>query len=73
MNIIDITKWSATVVVLLGAVLASVGIYPYSAIVLNAGSLLFLIWAIMIRDRAMITVNLGLLMIYSVGLTIKLL
>jgi len=73
MNIIDITKWSATVVVLLGAVLASVGIYPYSAIVLNAGSFLFLIWAIMIRDRAMITVNLGLLMIYSVGLTIKLL
>ena len=73
MNIIDITKWSATVVVLLGAVLASVGIYPYSAIVLNAGSFLFLIWAIMIRDRAMITVNLGLLMIYSIGLTIKLL
>ncbi len=73
MNIVNITKWSATVVVLLGAVLASVGIYPYSAIVLNAGSFLFLIWAIMIRDRAMITVNLGLLMIYSIGLTIKLL
>jgi hypothetical protein len=73
MNIVDITKWSATVVVLLGAVLASVGIYPYSAIVLNAGSFLFLIWAILIRDRAMITVNLGLLMIYSIGLTIKLL
>ena len=73
MNIVDITKWSATVVVLLGAVLASVGIYPYSAIVLNAGSFLFLIWAILIRDRAMITVNLGLLMIYSVGLTITLL
>jgi len=41
--------------------------------VLNLGSFLFLIWSILIRDRAMITVNAGLLMIYTVGLLIKLL
>ena len=73
MNTVNIIKWTATAVTLSGAVLASLGIYPYSAIVLNAGSFLFLTWAILIRDRAMITVNLGLLMIYSIGLTIKLL
>jgi hypothetical protein len=66
-------KWVATAVTLAGAVFASVGIYPLSAIVLNTGSFLFLIWAILIRDPAMITVNAGLLSIYTVGLLYKLL
>ena len=66
-------KWIATLVTLLGAVLASVNIYPLSAITLNSGAFLFLIWAILIRDRAMITVNAGLLAIYTIGLAIKLL
>lgn len=66
-------KWVATVVTLAGAVFASVGIYPLSAIVLNTGSFLFLIWAVLIRDPAMITVNAGLLSIYTGGLLYKLL
>jgi len=66
-------KWTATAVTLTGAVLASLNIYPSCAIVLNLGSFLFLIWSILIRDRAMITVNAGLLTIYTVGLLIKLL
>jgi len=72
-NIANQIKWVATVITLSGAVLASINIYPLSALTLNLGSLLFLIWAILIRDRAMITVNAGLLAIYTVGLTIKLL
>ena len=66
-------KWLATTITLSGAILASLNIYPYSAITLNTGAGLFLIWAILIKDRAMITVNLGLLLIYSIGLTVKLL
>jgi hypothetical protein len=66
-------KWIATAVTLTGAVFASLNIYPLSAITLNLGSATFLIWAVLIRDRAMITVNLGLLLIYTVGLAIKLL
>ena len=66
-------KWVATVVTLTGAIFASVGVYPLSAIVLNTGSFLFLIWAVLIRDRAMITVNAGLLSIYTTGLLYKLL
>jgi hypothetical protein len=66
-------KWAATVITLTGAVFASLGVYPLSAIVLNTGSFLFLIWAILIRDRAMITVNAGLLSIYTGGLLYKLL
>jgi len=72
-NIATTIKWTATAVTLTGAVLASLNIYPASALVLNLGSFLFLIWSILIRDRAMITVNAGLLMIYTVGLLIKLL
>ena len=64
-------KWVATTITLSGAVLASLNIYPYSAVTLNTGAGLFLIWAILIKDRAMITVNLGLLLIYSTGLAIK--
>ena len=73
MTLANKIKWIATAVTLSGAVLASLGIYPYSAMVLNAGSFIFLIWSLLIRDPAMITVNLGLLMIYSIGLTVKLL
>jgi len=73
MPTVDRVKWAATAITLAGAVLASVGIYPWSAIVLNLGSATFLIWSIMIRDPAMITVNLGLLTIYTVGLSWKLL
>ena len=72
-KIVNATKWTATAVTLSGAVLASLNIYPASAIVLNTGSLIFLVWSLMIRDRAMITVNAGLLAIYSIGLAIKLL
>jgi hypothetical protein len=66
-------KWTATAITLTGAVFASLNIYPLSAITLNLGSFTFLIWSILIRDRAMITVNAGLLTIYTVGLAIKLL
>jgi hypothetical protein len=73
MSTVDRIKWLATAITLSGAVLASVGIYPWSAIVLNLGSATFLVWSVMIRDPAMITVNLGLLSIYTIGLSIKLL
>jgi len=66
-------KWTATAITLAGAVFASLNIYPLSAITLNLGSATFLIWAVLIRDRAMITVNAGLLAIYTAGLAVKLL
>lgn len=66
-------KWLGTAVTLVGAVFASLGIYPYSAILLNSGAFIFLIWAILIREPAMIAVNGGLLAIYTVGLLYKLL
>ena len=67
----DKIKWVGTAITLIGAVLASLDIYPYSAIFLNLVAFTFLIWAILIREPAMIAVNSGLLAIYTLGLAYK--
>ena len=63
-----ILKWSATFLVLAGAICTSLRIDPLNIWLLNLGTLLFVFWSFRIRDRAMITVNVGLLVIYGVGL-----
>ena len=65
-------KWTGTVLTLIGAVLTSIDIQPYNVWLLNIGSAVFVAWAVRIKDGAMITVNLGLLTIYSVGVIIRL-
>ena len=54
-----------------GALATALQYDPLNIYLLNAGSLLFLYWAYLIRDKAMVTVNLGLLSIYAVGLAIR--
>lgn len=61
-------KWAATFVTLVGALMTSLAIDPYNVYLLNLGAILFLIWAIRIREPAMIAVNLGLLLIYLLGI-----
>ena len=66
-------KWIATVLTLIGAVLTSLSIDPLNIYFLNAGSILFIWWAIRISDLAMITVNLGLFLIYGYGTILRIL
>lgn len=61
-------KWIATAITLLGALCTSLRIDPANIYLLNTGAVLFLWWAFRIADRAMITVNAGLLGIYVIGL-----
>ena len=61
-------KWTATWITLAGALCTSLRIDPLNVYLLNVGSLTFLWWAFRIQDRAMITVNAGLLSIYVLGL-----
>lgn len=61
-------KWAGTIITLAGALCTSLRIDPLNVYLLNLGSFVFVIWALRIRDRAMITVNAGLLAIYIVGL-----
>jgi hypothetical protein len=63
-----ILAWTATGITLMGALCTSLRIDPLNVYLLNVGALLFLWWAVRIRDRAMITVNAGLLGIYILGL-----
>jgi hypothetical protein len=67
----NILKWIATTFTLSGALSVSLSWEPYSMILLNIGSTLFLIWGFLIRDKAIIAVNVGLLSIYIYGLYIK--
>jgi hypothetical protein len=66
-------KWVATLVTIMGAICTSVNIYPLGPALLNLGALLWLIVAIKWREWSLITINATLLLIYTVGLVIKLL
>ena len=67
----NIAKWAATTVTLLGACLVALDIQPWSVYLLNTGALLFLIWGVLIKEKALIVVSLGLLIIYSIGTIIR--
>lgn len=63
----EFLKWLATAITLSGAMLTSLAVDPLNVYLLNTGSFIFLIWAVRIRDGAMIAVNAGLLAIYGLG------
>jgi hypothetical protein len=44
---------------------------PLNIYLLNLGAILFLWWGFLIKDKAMITVNAGLLTIYVLGLFLR--
>lgn len=60
-------KWSATVLTIAGALLTSLNIYPLNVWAFNAGSVLWLIFAVRIKENSLIVVNTGLLVIYMLG------
>lgn len=64
----NILKWVATAITLIGAVLTSLNIYPLNVIAFNIGSVLWLIFAIRIKEPSLIVVNTGLLLVYIAGL-----
>jgi hypothetical protein len=64
-------KWVATVITLLGAMATALMYDPLNIYLLNLGALLFLWWGFLIRDKAMMTVNAGLLATYVLGLILR--
>jgi len=60
-------KWSATVLTIAGALLTSLNTYPLNVWAFNAGSVLWLIFAVRIKENSLIVVNTGLLAIYMLG------
>ena len=66
-------KWLATLVTIVGAICTSINLYPLGPALLNVGAFLWLIVAIRWREWSLITINTTLLLIYTVGLVVKLL
>lgn len=65
-------KWLATFVTIVGAICTSINIYPAGPALLNLGAFIWLIVAIIWREWSLIVINATLLIIYTVGLIIKL-
>jgi hypothetical protein len=68
----NIIKWTACFVTLGGAIATSLAWDPLNIWLLNLGAVLYMIWAIRIREPSLITINAGLLLIYLVGAAIRL-
>jgi hypothetical protein len=66
-------EWIAAIFVLSGSLMTSLQLTPYNIYTMNIGSLLFIWWAIRIKDNAMIAVNSGLVLIYLIGIVRSLL
>lgn len=61
-------KWVATIVTIAGAIATALMIDPLNIWLLNLGAFLFLIWGVLIKEKAMIAVNAGLLLVYVGGI-----
>jgi hypothetical protein len=72
MKTVDIIKWIATFFTIAGALATALMYDPLNVYLLNLGAVLFLVWGCMIKEKAMITVNASLLLIYVIGLVIRL-
>jgi hypothetical protein len=72
-DIVFYLKWLATFVTILGAVATSVNMYPLGPALLNVGAFIWLIVSIMWSEWSLIVINATLLLIYTIGLVIKLL
>ena len=71
-GIVFYLKWLATFVTIAGAICTSVNIYPAGPALLNLGAFIWLIVAVAWREWSLIVINATLLLIYTVGLIIKL-
>ena len=66
----DMLQWTGAVAIIAGHVLNSIGpsMYPYNIVVFAVGTVLFLTWAIRLRNKPQAVVNLVALAIGLVGL-----
>lgn len=61
-------KWIATVLIVVGSFVNSLGYYPLGPIILVLGGFFWLIVSIMWKEKAMITTNLVVILVTIIGL-----
>lgn len=64
----NVLKWTACAVTLTGAVLTANEMHTYNRELFVAGGMLYLLWAVRIREANLIVINAALIAIYAVGL-----
>ena len=71
-EIVFYLKWLATFITIAGAICTSINLYPLGPALLNLGAFIWLIVAVAWREWSLIVINATLLLIYTVGLVVKL-
>ena len=66
-----ILEWLATALTVAGALTTALAMDPLNIYLLNAGTLLWLIWALMVRRPSLIVVNAALLAVYVYGFVLR--
>jgi hypothetical protein len=61
-------QWSATILTIAGAIFTSLNVYPLNVITFNVGSILWLWFAIRVKQTSLIVVNAAMLLVYVFGL-----
>ncbi|MEM7744294.1 MAG: DUF6552 family protein [Pseudomonadota bacterium] len=67
MSIVDITKWTATAIQLVGYALTGMNVVPWNVFAFFAGVLLWFIVGIMWKDKAIMVVHVGAFISLLVG------
>ena len=67
----NILKWVACAVTLTAALLTSFEVLGYNREMFAVGAMLYLLWAVRIREANLIVINGALLAIYGAGLIVK--
>jgi hypothetical protein len=62
----DVLKWVATVILIIGTLINSLGYYPAGPIILLAGGLIWLVVAIRWREWSLIVTN-GVMFLMGIG------
>ena len=62
-----ILEWTACALTIVGALCTAARIDPANIYLLNAGAILYLIWAVRIKITSLVLINVVLLLIYIYG------
>ena len=67
----NVQKWTGCALVVIGAILTAINIYPLNLIVLNSGTLIYMIWSWRVKEMSVFVVNVSLTLIYTIGIMIN--
>ena len=64
---LTILKWFSTAVLIAGAIMTSLNVYPLNVLLNVVGGILWTTAGVLMRDKPLITVNATLTLIYGLG------